>query len=890
MKKALLIILSALMILTTLASCNTTPPLIDNGNTDTTTGSIGADTTAGNTDTTPAVTDEVIEPTPVLPDGLILAGPEQTTLVTIVYPATSATAKTVANSLAQHINAAIPTAAVTAVPDTQSSATEYEILVGGARGVTPSEPKGKNYGAFLDGKQIRLWGKDDAALEDAADYLKLYGFCDGYFVIDEGLNYASGDAAYTVLTQSPEKYYYYEDIYTPTLVYTFDARVSAESSRISVGGIDVTGNAVWSEGYVTVSGFTVPAGDHTVLVGLADGEGDISIFETTFSCGDGSVMNLYSGEVHAHTSDSDGVSTIKEAYAYARDVAKLDFFAVTDHSDSFKNEVYQSKHLPNADAFNDPGTFAALYGYEQTYNFKTGYYGHLNTINYGSLTGRNTRLTDYYEIMARDPQAVVMFNHPGYKWGNFLEYGEYSEQYDSVVDLAEIKGSGYDIEYALSLTKGWHVSPMYNEDNHTDNWGAAYEYCGYALAPALTRQNIVDAFKKNRTYTTTDKSLKIYYKINDEWMGARLDNPDKLSVSVQLSTEKSQGLGTVSIIAEDNIVVATEQFGTKKQGTWELELDPLYDYYYVKVVSGKTWCVTAPIWVENRENITVEEMYQELVTGTATANDHRIYAKVKNNTDRPMTNVSVAFYVSATSGFNATRSRPNETATVDVLAPGETATVYADLKYSATMPRIYAVANATQNDRAYGAVKYMELSNVYFSEIAAFTSAGSKLDTYEFIELYNNSDTVLELSSFSIRYYPKAGAAAADLAANTWKLSGKIQPHSTMVLWIVRDDNTLTVADFNKRYGTSLELGKDIVIIKGREVPHTNAVQLELLKGTTVVGRAWYNYDRALNMPANRAVIYRYPTDCTFTAKVYDDRLTPTPGKLVEDQMPATVK
>ena len=882
MKKALLILLSVLMVLTLLASCNTTPPSPPDD---------GADTTVNSTDgtdTTPIVTDVVTEPAPVLPDGLILAGPNQPTIACIVYPQASATLKAVAESLAQHINTAIPTAKIAAISDAEASNTEYEILVGEARGVAPLALEGKNYAAVLQGKQIRLWGKNEAALEDAANYLKLYSFSDGYFVIDEALNYASGDAAYTVLSQSPEKYYYYEDIYTPTLVYTFSNGVSAENSRISVGGIDVTANAIWAAKSVIINNFTVPAGDHTVLVGLADGEGDVSIFETTFSCGDGSVMNLYSGEVHAHTSDSDGKETVLEAYAYARDVAKLDFFAVTDHSDSFDNTKYRNSHIPNADAFNEPGTFAALYGYEQTYNFKTGYYGHLNTINYNTLTSRSLHLVDYYKLMSKNSEAVVMFNHPGYKWGNFLEYGNYSELYDSVVDLAEIKGSSYDGEYALALTKGWHISPIYNEDNHAANWGNAYEYCGYALAPALTRQNIIDAFKKNRTYTTTDKSLKIYYKINDEWMGSRLDNPDKLRVSVDLSTQKAQGLGTISIVAEDNIVVALKQLGTKKEFTWELELDPCYDYYYVRVSSGATWCVTAPIWVENRENITIENMTQQLVVGTSDNNDHRIIADIKNNTGAPMTDVTVSFYVAPTSGVNIDKTRAGNVANIGTIAPGETVPVSADVRYLLSTPRIYAVVSAKQNGQTYGAVKYMEISNLYFSEILPWTTANGQTDTYEFIELYNNSDSALDLSKVSLRYHPKAGSKDADLEANTWQLKGTIPAHSAMVLWFVREGNKLTVADFNKHFATSLTEGKDIVIITGKHLPHTNSVQLELVNGGKVIARAWFNYGKELNAVVNRSIIYKYSTDYTFTAKVLDDRISPTPGTIPAGNMPAT--
>ncbi len=868
MKRLLTLCLAALTLISLLASCS--------------------DGLSSSEDTTaPAITGQDTEP---LPEGIILAGPGQPTVATIVYPAASAQLTEAAELLAKHINTAIPTANIKAIPDTQLSDTEYEILIGEARGLASVLPEEKNYCAMLDGKQLRLCGKDERETLNAINYLKLYGFLKGYFVISDVLNYASADAAYSVLTQSPEKYYYYEDVYTPTLIYTFNTSVDESASRISVGGIDVTPYAVWSDGSVTLSGYTVPAGDHTVLVGLADAEGDISIFETTFSCGDGSVMHLYSGEVHAHTTSSDGSGTVEEAYAYARDVAKLDFFSVTDHSDSFGNEEYQNRHIPNADSYNDPGKFVALYGYEQTYCHKTGYYGHLNTINYGSLTLPNTPLEKYYQIMAQDPNAIVMFNHPGYRWGNFLEYGSYSEEHDSAVDLAEIKGSGYNSEYALALTKGWHVSPMYNEDNHDPNWGNAYEYCGYALAPALTRQNIIDAFNKNRTYTTTDKSLKIYYKINDEWMGARLDNPAKLKFSVQLSTEKPQGLGKVSIVAEDNIIVAFKQLGGTKEFTWEFELDPHYDYYYVKVESGKTWCVTAPIWIENREHITVSALDQQLIVGSSGANDYRISAKITNSTDKPMTDVKVNFYSSVIGGYIEEAVRYDKVVDIGTIAPGETVTAQADLKYIISRPKIYAVATAEQNGESYGAVKYMEISNIYFSEIHPFTVTNNTvMDAFEFIELYNNSDSEIDLSKFTMQYYSRAGAKAADLQANTWKLNGKIQPHSTLVLWFVPESNKLTVADFNAHYNVSLTEGSDIVKIVGKALAHTNSVQLEILSGKTVVARAWYNYNRDLNVIPNRSIIYNYPTDHTFTAKVHKDRIAPTPGTLAKGQMPETI-
>ena len=879
-KRRLISLIALAMALLTLASCQPGMPA------DTT---VSQDTTAAVV-TTPDVTTNVEEttaiPAPVLPDGILMAGPELETICTVVYPATDSKLKAAAEALVSYINNAVPNAGLTAVSDTNAATTEYKVVI-----ASPDSASATNYTVKLDGKNIMLGGKNTDAVLDAVNYFKAFCITDGYFVIDEALDFSSA-AGPEVLDQYPEKYYYYEDIYTPSLAYTFDAKkVSTKDSRLYISGKDVTDKATWGDGIVTLTEYTVDAGDHIVLLALANNNGDIEVYETTFSCGDGSVMNLYSGEIHTHTSNSDGQGTVTDAYTYARDVAKLDFFAVTDHSDSFSNTTYQNEHQVLADKFNDPGTFAALFGYEQTYNIKTGYYGHLNTINRTSLTSRSIPLKQFYTLMSRDEDAVVMFNHPGYTWGNFMEYDLYSEEIDAVLNLSEIKStSAANYEYALSLTKGWHVSPIYNEDNHSANWGNAYEYCGYALAPALTRQNIIDAFNKNRTYTTSDKTLKVYYKINDEWMGSRLDNPDNLHFSIQLSTEKAQGLGTVSIIAEDGIIVAYKAIGTKKQYTLELDLPPHYDYYYVKVESGTTWCYTAPIWIENREHITMSELSHELITGTSDAYDYRVYSTVTNNTAKEMTDVKVEFFSSNTTGFSKVKQNPLGTVTIASIAPGASATVYYDVSYLASKSRIYAVATVTQDGQEYGAVRYMEISNIYFSEILPLTAKGGSADLFEYIELYNNSDSVIDLSKYSMRYYHKAGAKAADLEANTWKLSGKIQPHSTLVVWIVADTNKKTVADFNSHFGTKLVEGKDIVRITGANIPHTNPVQLEILSGTTVVARAWYNWGGNLDALADRAIKYVYPTDYTLTAKVESSRLTPTPGALDEGQMPNVIK
>ncbi|MBO5701972.1 MAG: CehA/McbA family metallohydrolase [Clostridia bacterium] len=875
MKKNKLISSVALLLaILTLASC--TVPGIDPIESNdpalsvTTNGSNFPDTTSG-----------VLEP--VIPEGILLAGPNIAANCTIVYPSGNSDIYKAAAGYRDYI-LEITGVKLALCNELEAPQTEYIITIS-----LPDSSLSCEYSVILDGKTLTVSGKDSKKIVDGLSYLKATTVKDGYLAIPENLSFTSGKAP-EVLSQYPEKYYYYEDVYTPTLIYEFKSgAVDTSKSQLIINGTDMTSKAKWEADHVSLTDVTFPAGDYTVLVSLSDSAGNVKVLDTAFSCGDGSEMNLYSGELHAHTGDSDGVQTVKDAYAYARDVAKLDFFSVTDHSNSFANEVYQSKHLSNADEFNDPGTFVALYGYEQTYNNAT-YYGHLNTLNYDALTTRSSKLRQYYDIMAKDENSIVMFNHPGYTWGNFCEYDFWSEEFDKVVNLSEIKGKSYDGEYALSLTKGWHVSPLYNEDNHSANWGAAYEYCGYALAPALTRQNIVEAFQKNRTYTTTDQTLKIYYKINDEWMGSRLNNPDKLKVSIDLQTAKVMGLGLIELVAEDNVVVASMNVGRTKKYTWEFEIDPHYDYYYVRVSCDKTWCVTAPIWIENREELTITGLTQALVTNTVTNDEHRFTATVKNSASVPLTNAVATFYVAPTSGINITNFTPSATVKIDKIAAGETIEVFADLPYNIAKNRIYVIVTAEAGNQKYGAVKYTDISNIYFTEIVAKSSKGSAQRDYEFIELYNNSGKTVNLFDYSIRYYAKPGAKADSLAENTWKLSGTIAPHSTVVLWFVAPDNKLSIADFNKKYGTSLVGGKDIIMIVGNHIPDTNPVQLEILNGNTVISRCWYNWEGALDVMPDKAVVFEYPQNYTFTATVSKKRAVPTPGKLVDGQMPEQIK
>lgn len=772
-----------------------------------------------------------------------------------------------------------------------------EILVGSTNReeskAVQSQLKSNDYAIKLVGEKLVICGGSDESTLQAVNYFIEHYMTETALTLPEGLSYLCQSPP-AVLSYSPENYYYYENVYTPTLTinYVCSPAINKDASKLLVGETDYTSGAVWNEDSVTLSGVTFPAGDYEVLLTLADTNGNTYRHTQNFSCGDGSVMNLYRGELHSHTSESDGKGTVSEAYTYARDVAKLDFFAVTDHSSSISKNILEYTHARIAGQFNNPGKFVALYGYEQTYSISTGYYGHLNVLNTLTYTTQSaTNLATFYKIMSKRSEAIVMFNHPGYSWGNFLEYGNYNEDIDKVLTLSEIKGSGYDNEYALALTKGWHVSPMYNEDNHSPDWGNAREACGYALAPALTRENILESLRKNRTYTTTDGSMKIYYKINGEWMGSRLNNPDTLEVSVDISTDRAVGIGVISLVTEDNIVVATVNAGSKMSYTWNITLTPEYDYYYIEVSNSSYWAATAPVWIENRDLINITSLDQSMLVNNSGDNDYGVKATIKNSASSAMTDVTFSFYKSSLGGFN-TKSIPFATVNVGTVAAGASVSAEAFTSFTQSSNRVSVIVTGKIGSKTYGDTAYTMLSPLYITEVLPSTSTyNGTSNPFSYIELYNNSDTVLNLSSYSVRYYHKSGANATDLADNTWNFTGTIQPHSSAIIWFQSSSSRLTAADFNAKFGTNLTEGENLIIIKAsKPIPTAKPVQLELLLGTSVINRIWYNWgENSSEVKPDKAITFDYNHLFSQTSVQTSNSAAPTPGNVSSSQVPTAV-
>ncbi|HAZ36661.1 MAG TPA: DNA-binding protein [Clostridiaceae bacterium] len=426
-------------------------------------------------------------------------------------------------------------------------------------------------------------------------------------------------------------------------------------------------------------------GNHLVKIEVSDKKGNKGEYTWSFSVGQ-EEYNHYYGQIHSHTNYSDGTGTPDEAYAYAKDNAKADFFAVTDHSNWFDNDKQGRFFIDNdpakgendcptsekwtklhqiADKYNEEGKFAAIAGFEMTWSGSTGGWGHINTFNtkgFETRSNSDVDLKTYYDKISKLPNSISQLNHPGKTFGDFADFGFYSKAADKVVDLVEVgngegpvRGSGYFPSYEYytrALDKGWHLAPTNNQDNHKGKWVNANTARTVMLAQNLTRDNIYDSMRNMRVYSTEDENMKINYTVNGKPMGSFLNNPDKLDFVIDINDpDPDDRIGKVSIIVNGGAVIDSKDFD-KNSAHWEFSLDPQYDYYYVRVdEKDKDIAVTAPVWVGDASpaGIGKVEVSQDPQYVNVPVD---ITATLYNNTQETINDIKVEFYKNVVSSEN----------------------------------------------------------------------------------------------------------------------------------------------------------------------------------------------------------------------------------------------
>lgn len=427
--------------------------------------------------------------------------------------------------------------------------------------------------------------------------------------------------------------------------------------------------------------------------------------------------NVYFGQLHAHTNLSDGTGSVEEAFDYASKVENLDFFAVTDHSDSFDNadagEIakdgagistgWAAGKQAAASVTNED--FVGLFGFEMTWP-EDKQLGHISTFNTPGWQTRDqedfenvpTALENYYKALTTVPGSVSQFNHPDTIHGDFERFDHYSPKYDEAISLLEIAGEDGAVDceyYHLALDKGWHVAPTNNQNNHNGQWGDASRARTVILAETLMEEALYDAMKDRRVYATQDSDLTVYYALNGAVMGSILPKSEEAEITVFLSDPTDEAIGNVEVVADGGAVLVSEYVGTPSQ-VLELPVSGGYNYYYLRITQPDgDVAVTAPVWMDGYDDIGIESFTSDTLTPVR---DEEIKLTVELYNDEPVDFIVESLSLYADGKEVCAVSDPGTAAGMGTLSHTFS---YAHPELGVTELRVEAVGSVNGEKRAY---------------------------------------------------------------------------------------------------------------------------------------------------------------------------------------------
>ena len=364
---------------------------------------------------------------------------------------------------------------------------------------------------------------------------------------------------------------------------------------------------------------------------------------------------LYFGLLHSHTSYSDGAGTPTEAYRYARDKGKLDFFAITEHNHdraagddgiSLTKELYID--LKNAaDNITETGRFVAIYGQEYS-TISAG--NHVNIFNASEICRlQKGDFKTLYESWL--PQHVevpfIQFNHPNFRKDErestkasqrLNDYGldDYGEDYAKLVaasashvaliemiigpafshatDMPHHNGR-HEKDYLFYLNKGFRLGVSVGQDNHNKTWGTATHARLGVWATELSRKGIFDALQNRHCFASEDDNLRLQFKANGAIMGSEIpvsENHEAIRLEVDISDPDETRPDTryaVRLFYDDGVggewakVIEEHQLTGPTHHIEFRHLGVSGGYYFVKVTqkskqennSDDVW--SSPIWL-----------------------------------------------------------------------------------------------------------------------------------------------------------------------------------------------------------------------------------------------------------------------------------------------------
>jgi hypothetical protein len=355
-------------------------------------------------------------------------------------------------------------------------------------------------------------------------------------------------------------------------------------------------------------------------------------------------LQLFWGDLHAqseyhvmHSQKKDarqvdwskGIScgTPEDVYQYARDVALLDFVAITDQGaitgvgwDVLREKAAEYYRL---------GRFVTFNAYEAGSPV-----GHRNVFYRGEEADPRQDASEFnympeflYKFYA-NRRDVIMIPHHVKTW---TDWSFYDASLEPVMEVYSCwgqsenpsterwdKGMTPNAGAWKALQLGYRLGMIASSDNHVGMPGRSYPHdrqvhtpfpggLAAVWAPELSREAIFDAVRNRHCYGTTGARIILRFSVNDQPMGSELtiDDP-RAPRTIAATIHGTAAIERAEIIRDGRIFHASirqaSRTDTNHELVWEDE-SPLERaaFYYVRVAQADghmAW--SSPIWVDVR--------------------------------------------------------------------------------------------------------------------------------------------------------------------------------------------------------------------------------------------------------------------------------------------------
>jgi len=333
-------------------------------------------------------------------------------------------------------------------------------------------------------------------------------------------------------------------------------------------------------------------------------------------------LNLYFGDIHGHSRQSDGTGTPEDYYRYAREVSGLDISSLTDHADfgtiPIRGQVWDRIKAAANQAY-QPGRFVTFVAFEWT-NWK---YGHRN-VYYRDADGPIFRSIDpdsdtpekLWKLI--EPyNAMTIAHHVGggpiaTNWSIPPGPKEWLVEISSIHGACEYYGCESCIYRPVrgafvqdALARGYKLGIFGsgdNHDGHPGNGSIGTTVTGLlgVYSTGLTREKIWNAFERRQVYGTSGPKIILNFRVADAPMGSEVTwDKSRGAIPIAIRAVACDEIDRVEIIRNGRIVFSKTGDGVFAQHLLEDDNPPEGEsWYYAKIIQQDgqmAW--SSPVWV-----------------------------------------------------------------------------------------------------------------------------------------------------------------------------------------------------------------------------------------------------------------------------------------------------